>query len=110
MNENDWLLGIIAVLNLGLILVLFPVHLYRFHILLKKLKETETQEWKRLGSPKSVITPRDNTPIAEWLLRKEYLRLGNQEIIKEARLGRILLIAGMVSVFTMCILILYANW
>lgn len=75
------------------------IYLYRLHLLLKKLKEFEGEEWKRLGSPTLIMNHslRNSCLIVKWLLLEEYVNLADQKVVKEARLCRILLIVGLAA-------------
>ena len=105
------LLGCALLLNLGFMILMIPVGLYRRCLLEKKLRKLAPQEWERLGSPTMIMnnTLRNNALVGKWLWCKEYLRLDNQEIIKEARLGRILMIAYLIS-FTSTLILLVMLW
>lgn len=93
---TELLLSVIFFLTAGLLFTLVPIYLYRLHLLLKKLKECNREEWNRLGAPTLIMNNslRNNYLVIKWLLCEEYLNLDDQNIVKKARLCRILLIIG----------------
>lgn len=106
MQMNELVLNVIFFLTVGILFTLAPMYLYRLYSLYKKLKECETEEWNRLGSPTLIMNNslRNSYLVVKWLLSKEYLNLDDQKIVNEARLCRILLIAGTIATITSFIL------
>ena len=90
-------------LLVNLISIFGLIYVIQLHFLLKKLKKHETQEWKRLGSFTLIMNHslRGFFLVLKWLLCKEYLRLDNREIFKDARLCRNLLIAAIVCLIAL---------
>ena len=106
MQMNELVFIAVFFLIVGLMFTVIPIYLFRLHLLLKKLKEVDTEEWNRLGAPTLIMNNsfRNSCLVVKWLLCKEYLNLDHEEVVKGASICRVLLILGLVATFLSFIL------